>query len=154
MKSVKLRDLHQGDRTAVISMLGDSEVMRFLGPRRALSKEEADSWFNSALDSPSRFVIADARSDEFIGFCGIKEIDGVLDFGYFIRADFWGNGIAVKACELAVGKLATEIDLEAVQVFIAEDNVASIRVAEKLGWQVLRSATKDGKYGRYYRITM
>lgn len=104
--------------------------------------------------NPSRFVIADVNSDEFIGFCGIKEMNGVVDFGYFIRAEFWGKGIAAKACELVVEKLATEVDWETVQVFIAEDNVASMRVAEKLGWQVVNSATQDGEYGRYYRVTI
>jgi ribosomal-protein-alanine N-acetyltransferase len=154
MNLVKLRDLHEQDRAAVMSMLRDSQVMRFLGPRRALSEDEAGLWFKSELDNPSRFVIADVESDEFIGFCGIKEIGDVLDFGYFIRSEFWGNGIATKASKLAVEKLSTEIDMDTVQVFIAEDNVASKRVAEKLGWKALRSATKDGVYGRYHRITM
>lgn len=154
MNSVKLRALQQKDRAAVISMLGDSRVMRFLGPRRSLTEDEADSWFRSALDNPSRFVIAQADTDELIGFCGIKEINGVLDFGYFIRSEFWGKGIATRACQLAVEKLATEVDLEVVQVFIAEDNVASQKVAEKLGWQVKQVGYKDGEHGRYYRITM
>lgn len=135
-------------------MLTDPDVMRFLGPRRALSKDEAEDWFESTLDKPSRFVIADSASDEFIGFCGVKEIDGILDFGYFIRSEFWGNGIAAKACALAVEKLAPEIDLDAVHVFIAEDNKASKRVAEKLGWPAVRTTTKAGERGRYYRITM
>jgi RimJ/RimL family protein N-acetyltransferase len=154
MNSVELRDLKHKDRAAVVLMLRDFKVMRFLGPRRALTESEADSWFKSALDSPSRLVIADAHTDEFIGFCGIKDIDSVLDFGYFIRSEFWGKGIAAKACELAIQKLAPETNFEKVQVFIAEDNVASKRVAEKLGWQVMQSASKDGEYGRYYRITM
>lgn len=154
MNSVKLRALQQKDRAAVISMLGDSEVMRFLGPRRPLTEDEANSWFRSALDNPSRFVIAHADTEEFIGFCGIKEINGVLDFGYFIRSEFWGKGIATRACQLAVEKLATKMDLEAVQVFIAEDNVASQKVAEKLGWQVKQVGYKDGEHGRYYRITL
>lgn len=153
MGSVTLRGLQQKDRAAVISMLGDSEVMRFLGPRRPLMEDEAASWFRSALASPSRFVIAQADTDEFIGFCGIKEINGVLDFGYFIRSEFWGKGIATKACQLAVEKLATKMDLAAVQVFIAEDNVASQKVADKLGWQVKQVGSKDGESGRYYRIT-
>ncbi|MFL1456003.1 GNAT family N-acetyltransferase [Marinobacter sp. GN3S48] len=154
MSSVKLRALQQKDKAAVVSMLGDSEVMRFLGPRRPLTEDEANSWFRNALDNPSRFVIAQADTDEFIGFCGIKEINGVLDFGYFIRSEFWGKGVAAKACQLAVEKLATEMDLEAVQVFIAEDNVASQKVAEKLGWQVKQVGYKDGEHGRYYRITL
>lgn len=153
MSSVKLRALQQNDREAVVSMLGDSRVMRFLGPRRPLTADEAHSWFRSALDNPSRFVIAQADTDEFIGFCGIKEINGELDFGYFIRSEFWGKGIATRACQLAVEKLATEMDLEAVQVFIAEDNVASQKVAEKLGWQLKQVGYKDGEHGRYYRIT-
>lgn len=135
-------------------MLQDPEVMRFLGPRRALTEDEADSWFENALVNPTRFVIAESDTDEFIGFCGIKKIDGVFDFGYFIRSELWGNSIAVKACELAVERLSKEIDLEAAQVFIADDNLASKRVAQKLGWQATHSGSKDGEYGRYYRITM
>lgn len=135
-------------------MLQDPQVMRFLGPRRALAEDEADAWFKNALANPARLAVAEADTDEFIGFCGIKQIDGVLDFGYFIRSEFWGNGIATKACELAVERLSCEIDLSTVQVFIADDNLASQRVAQKLGWQAKHNGTKDGEYGRYYRITM
>src|SRR5690554_4837471 len=154
MISVKLRDLHHQDKEAVIAMLRDPQVMEFLGPRRALTEDEADSWFETALANPARFVVAKADTDEFIGFCGIKQIDGVPDFGYFIRSEFWGNGITATACELAVERLSSEIDLETVQVFIADDNLASQRVAQKLGWQAIYSGSKDGEYGQYYRITM
>ena len=154
MIPVKLRELHYQDKASVLAMLRDPQVMRFLGPRRALTEDEASSWFETALANPSRFAIAEADTDEFIGFCGIKQIDGVFDFGYFIRSEFWGNGIATKACKLAVEKLSDEIDLETAQVFIADENVASKRVAEKLGWQATNSGPKDGEHGRYYRITM
>ncbi|MCC4263057.1 GNAT family N-acetyltransferase [Oceanimonas baumannii] len=154
MISVKLRNLRHQDKEAVIAMLGDPQVMRFLGPRRALTEGEADAWFGNALVNPDRFAIADAESDEFIGFCGVKQIDGVLDFGYFIRSEFWGNGIAAKACELAVERLSSEIDLETVQVFIADDNVASQKVAQKLGWQATYNDSNDGYDGRYYRVTL
>lgn len=154
MIAVKLRELHHQDKAAVVAMLRDPKVMGFLGPRRALTEDEADSWFESALANPTRFAVAEADTDEFIGFCGIKQIDGVFDFGYFIRSEFWGNGIAARACKLAVEKLSAEIDLETVQVFIADENVASKRVAEKLGWQATHSGPKDGEHGRHYRITM
>jgi len=154
MISVKLRYLRHQDKEAVIAMLVDPEVMRFLGPRRALTEDEADSWFKSALANSTRFTVANADTDEFIGFCGVKQIDGVPDFGYFLRSEFWGNGIAAKACELAVERLSSEIDLENVRVFIADDNLASQRVAQKLGWKATHNATKDGEFGRYYRITM
>lgn len=154
MIAVKLRDLHHRDKAAVVGMLRDPKVMRFLGPRRALTEDEAGSWFESELAHPARFAVAEADTDEFIGFCGIKQIDDVLDFGYFIRSELWGNGIAARACEMAVEKLAADVDLETVQVFIADENVASKRVAEKLGWQATHSESKNGEHGRYYRITM
>lgn len=154
MVSVKLRNLHQRDKVAVMAMLRDSAVMRFLGPRRALTEDEAHSWFDSTLSNPDRFVIASSGTDEFIGFCGIKEIEGGLDFGYFIRSEFWGQGIAARACELAVEKLSPEIDLSAVQVFIADANEGSKRVAHKMGWQAIHAGSKDGEHGQYYRITM
>ena len=71
MTAVKLRELLHQDKVAVVAMLRDPEVMRFLGPRRALTEDEAGSWFESALAHPSRFVVAEAETDEFIGFCGI-----------------------------------------------------------------------------------
>ncbi|MEQ3693874.1 MAG: GNAT family N-acetyltransferase [Thalassolituus sp.] len=154
MISVKLRDLHHQDKAAVIAMLRDPQVMSFLGPRRALTENEAHLWFESALANPARFAVAEADTDEFIGFCGIKQIDGVPDFGYFIRSEFWGNGIAARACELAVERLSSEVDFETVQVFIADDNLASQRVVQKLGWQGTHSGSKDGEYGQYYRITV
>ena len=49
---------------------------------------------------------------------------------------------------MAVEKLSAEIDLDTVQVFIADENVASKRVAEKLGWQAKQSGSKDGEPGR------
>lgn len=154
MIPVKLRGLRGQDKAAVIAMLRDPRVMRFLGPRRALTENEANSWFEAALDNPSRFAIAESNTDEFIGFCGVNEIEGILDFGYFIRSEFWGNGIAARASELAVERLSSEIDLAATQVFIADENVASKRVAQKLGWKVMHSGSKNGEHGGYYRITV
>ncbi|WP_085730060.1 MULTISPECIES: GNAT family N-acetyltransferase [unclassified Pseudomonas] len=154
MISVKLRDLYDEDRAAVIAMLRDPKVMKFLGPHRALTESEAESWFRDALANRSRLTIARTDTDEFIGFCGIKQVDGVLDFGYFISSEFWGNGIAVLACKLAVKKLATEINLNDVQVFIAEDNIASQKVVRKLGWPAIGAGVKNGEHGQYYRITI
>jgi [ribosomal protein S5]-alanine N-acetyltransferase len=72
MIRVRLRDLPQKDKMAFISMLQDPEVMRFLGPRSALTEDEANSWFENTLANPARFAVAESETEEFIGFCGIK----------------------------------------------------------------------------------
>lgn len=99
-------------------------------------------------------MIAAVKNDEFIGFCGIKEIDRVQDFGYFLRQEYWGKGIATEACRLAVNKIYSQFDMSTVEVFIADGNVASRRVAEKLGWTIQKNGYKNGEHGSYYQISM
>lgn len=135
-------------------MLSDPNVMRFLGPGRSLTKNEANEWFNDAFERPSRYVIASVDCDVFIGFCGIKEMNGVFDFGYFISSAYWGKGIATKACQLAISQLASQFDLNNVQIFIANENIASKRVADKLGWHVTKRGKKNNKQGSYYKMIM
>ncbi|WP_331421706.1 GNAT family N-acetyltransferase [Vibrio owensii] len=75
-----------------------------------------------------------------------------LDFGYFIRHKFWGQGLAVLMCKLAIFKLAQTIDLTQVKVFIASDNVGSQKVAHKLGWQIKSAAKNEFESGHLYQI--
>ena len=92
MHRIKLRKIRESDRQDVYDLLTDPCVMRFIGPRRALSRQEADAWFELEMKSPSRYGVAIKATDELIGFCGVKAIDGVQDFGYFLRKKFWGHG--------------------------------------------------------------
>lgn len=152
MSSVKIRCPEERDRTLALEMLRDAEVMRFLGPHRPLTQTEAMDWFDDALHKPSRFAIADAKTDEFIGFCGLKKINDIWDFGYFLRSEFWGRGIATEACRIVIERLSTQADFSNTQVFIADDNKASKRVAEKLGWNRRQSGYNNGEFGHFYLI--
>ena len=145
MNRVLLRNLQTTDKEAVFDILQNQEVMCFLGPRRALTNEEALDWFSAELKHPSRFAVALKDNGELIGFCGVKRIDGVLDFGYFFRHAFWGNGYATEACELVIPLLAREMDLQKLEVFIAKENKASLAVASKLGWKRLPETTKNNR---------
>lgn len=153
MIEIKLRELKPKDEALVIEMLGDANVMQFIGPRRPLGKEEAKQWFIDTLADPSRFVIAAVKNDEFIGFCGVKEIDGVQDFGYFLRQKYWGKGVVTEACRLAVHQIKDQLDVREFEVFIADDNVASRRVAEKLGWAIQKNGYKNDEHGSYYQVS-
>ncbi len=153
MDSFVIRYIKIDDKEYVVEMLQDPDVMRYIGPRRALNEQEALKWFSEELDLRSRFAIALKSSDELIGFCGVKEIDGVLDFGYFLRKRFWGQGYATNICERVLEMIRSDIDLETLQVFIAKENKASLAVARKLSWKRLREMVKDNEKGYLYRLT-
>ncbi|WP_413231744.1 GNAT family N-acetyltransferase [Marinobacter sp.] len=120
------------------------------GPR---SDVETADWFREALERPSRYAVALADSDELVGFCGVKRLNGMLDFGYFLRRRFWGRGLAKEACRLVLAKLAEDLALGDLEVFIAEANQASRRGAAKLGWQVVGPTQRAGEPGHRYRVT-
>ncbi len=53
--------------------------------------------------------------------------------GYWISKDFAGRGITPTAVALAIDYLFTEVGLHRVEIDIRPENVASLRVVEKLG---------------------
>ncbi len=147
-----LRSLKPSDHNAIFDLLTDPDVMAFLGPRRALEKTEAQQWFESELTSPSRYVVAIKETNELIGFCGLKVIDGIADFGYFFRKAFWGQGYAGESCLLVINRLSEHVDVSSLQVFIAEMNHASLAIAKKLNWLRLDKAVKNNEQGYYFQI--
>lgn len=149
---ISLRVLKRTDKDAVFDLLTNPEVMEFLGPKRALSTNEAQQWFEGEFALPSRYVVALKESDELIGFCGMKVIESVCDFGYFFRQKFWGKGYASESCVLVINKLNEQIDVTTLQVFIADQNKASLALAKKLNWLLISEAKKGSEQGCYFRI--
>lgn len=154
MSRITLRKIQERDRKNAYELLFDTSVMAFLGPKRSLSSDEAKEWVDSEIECPSRYAIALKDSDELIGFCGIKDINGVLDFGYFFRKKYWGKGYATEACKLALNTLSNEVDLNSIEIFIDSTNSASQAVAQKLGWSIIKKAKKNGQIGHLYAINM
>ncbi|MGF1705459.1 GNAT family N-acetyltransferase [Enterovibrio baiacu] len=141
------------DKRAIYEFLQDPVVMRFLGPRRPLTDEEASEWFELELNAATRHVFRTKDTNDLVGFCGIKVIDGVEDFAYFLLKAHWGKGYAVDMCRMVVAIMPASKDLESVQVFIANDNSASQAVARKLGWPRIRESVNQYEKGHLYRIS-
>jgi ribosomal-protein-alanine N-acetyltransferase len=154
MNRIKLRHLCDRDKEGVFDLLQNPKVMKHIGPRQPLTDDEVSDWINSELASPSRFVVAFTASDEIIGFCGVKEIDGILDFGYFLREVYWNQGYATEACRMALLKLSATINITEIEIFIALNNYASRSVATKLNWIKLSTVKKNGEEGHFYAVTM
>lgn len=82
-----------------------------------------------------------AASSYFIGDCGLtwQRIDGVeeLEIGYHVRPELQGQGLATEAAQ-ASRDLAISLGHRRLISIIHPDNIASRRVAEKVGMQVDR----------------
>ena len=82
------------------------------------------------------FAITDAKSGLILGGCSLSHIHPVYhlcNLGYWVRSSRHGQGIAGQATLLAARYAFEKVGLVRVEIVIAPGNVASIRVAEKVG---------------------
>ncbi len=94
------------------------------------------------------FVIVDTTTDKIIGYTDIKSIDWNIpkaEIGYFIDKDYEGKGISTKAAENIVGYCFEILQLHKVFLRTHESNIASRRIAEKLGFIVEGNIRSDYK---------
>jgi RimJ/RimL family protein N-acetyltransferase len=133
-----------GDRTA-------------LPPGSPGAVADVDGWLTEAVHQRRlggggvHLAIVEAASGEIVGSIGLRDTDwdaGRSEIGYGVRARRRGRGYATAAVH-AVGRWAlTDGGMRRVQLHVRLDNVASLRVAEKAGYQwegTLRMADWDGK---------
>ncbi|HVF44658.1 MAG TPA: GNAT family N-acetyltransferase [Pyrinomonadaceae bacterium] len=134
-----LRMFRESDTDAYAEMLGDAEVMRFLGGK-VMSRQEA--WRNMAmvlghwqLRGYGFWAVEERASGELVGRVGCWRPEGWpgLEVGWTLRRAYWGRGYATEAARASVAYAFTTLGQTRVISLIDPNNANSIRVAERLG---------------------
>lgn len=88
-------------------------------------------WRGILADSKviKRTILVEA---EVVGYIVCYEQSGKMLLGYWLGRDFWGHGIASRA----VADFVASISARPLQAYVAKQNLASMRVLEKAGFQV------------------
>ena len=141
-----LRAFRAGDLDAHAATLGDEETMRYIGGT-PVGRE--DSWRRLLLGVGSWALLgmgpwaverqADGR---MIGHCGFFQFNremspsivGEPEMGWIFDRSVHGPGIAFEACRAALDWAEREIGAGSYPAIIDLENVASIRLAERLGF--------------------
>ena len=101
-----------------------------------------------------RWAVVHKQDARFIGFCGLKYLpkENEVDLGYrFIKA-YWGMGLASESGKAALDYGFNELGLKRIVASALTDNVASIRVMEKLGMTFEKNFEEDGEKAVKYVI--
>lgn len=103
------------------------------------TKEELE-WMNTVYNSQPGFGLWGTiykETDEFIGRCGLLQwtIDNQLEveLTYMLAEKYWGQGLATEATQAIMQYGFEELKLPRMICCIDAENLASIKVAEKLG---------------------
>lgn len=135
--------MNPADLDAMARLLGDPEVMAYYP--RPRSRDEAASWIrwnedNYARDGFGLWLLQD-EDGNFVGDCGLtwQTVDGVedLEVGYHVLPARQGQGLATEAAA-ACRDFARSRGVRRIIAVTHPDNVASQRVAEKVGLSLER----------------
>lgn len=139
-----LRSFRPEDAEAFAAINADPLVTRFVGG--PMSREASDALLARFVAEGEMARWAVERDGELLGFCGLGThpvAPDEVEIGWRLASRVWGQGIATEAAtavrDLAFGRFG----LDHLVAVIHPDNVASIRVAEKIGMAYGRDAT-DG----------
>jgi len=101
--------------------------------------------------SALRWGIMLNENKAFIGAVGFNSIASCSELAYHQQPRYWGNGFMLEACNAAISwVMSREIGGTSIEAFIEPENIASVRLVERLGFTRM-DGTKDG--GDRYVLT-
>lgn len=138
-----LRPPQQADFEGYAELLGDEEAARHIGgcaPRAAAWRrflQQPGAW---AIQGFGMFSVLDKSSGQWLGQCGPWRPEGWPgnEIGWAFRRAAWGHGYATEATRAAIGWAVAELRWERMVHCIAPANLASQRLAQRLGSSLLR----------------
>jgi len=156
-KRLVLRHLEPNDLQSLFALYSDPDVRRYF-PEGTLTLEETRDelqWFlNGHPHHPQLGLWATILKDNnrFIGRCGLLPwtIDGKreVEVAYLIDKAVWGQGLGTEAARAVLEYGFAELHLPRLICLIEQENVASVRVAEKIG-MIFEKEGRD-EHGRFH----
>jgi ribosomal-protein-alanine N-acetyltransferase len=153
-----LRPMLATDLDALYLIFTDPKVMASFGVE-LFNREQMQAWLQRNLDHQSHFgyglfsvILKEERI--LIGDCGLENMDldgqAVVELGYDFRSAYWNRGYATEAASAVRDYAFDVLRLPKLVSLIRAGNLASKRVAEKVGMQFVEEFTRyEMRYWKY-----
>ena len=137
-----LRHLEPDDLDALFALYRDPEIRRYFpdGTRtRDQTREELEWFLNSHPKFPELglWATVEKRGGALLGRCGLLpwEIDGrsEVELAFLIDKTRWSEGFATEASHAIIEHAHIALHIQRLICLIMPGNVASVRVAQKVG---------------------
>src|SRR5215210_381488 len=135
-----LRQMEMGDVDDLMGIFSDPVAMRYYPGTK--SRQDAEEWVRRVQECYrdhgfGLWVAVLEDSGAFAGQCGltVQEVEGKneVEIGYLLLRKFWGRGLATEAARAARDHGFHMPGRERLVSLIDPGNLASRRVAEKIG---------------------
>ncbi len=153
-----LRRMGMSDVDDLMGIFSDPEAMSYYPGTK--SRSEAEAWVRNQLDryrdhGIGLWAAILKDSGEFAGQCGLtmQEVEGreEVEIGYLFLRKYWNRGLATEAAQ-ACRDHGFALGYDRLVSLIDPGNLASLRVAEKVGMTLEKEVEKWGKRICVYSI--
>ena len=150
---LRLSRLSYDDAEFILALLNEPSFQQYIGDKGVRSLDDACAWLrNVPLAHYERFGfglyrVSDINGDGSAGICGLVKRDEFPepDLGFAFLKAYWANGYAVESSRAVLAEARDRFDLGRILAMADEENVASTRVLEKLGFRYERRVTMPGE---------
>lgn len=139
---LRLRPCQSADVDALHTLWRNPDVRRYLLDDREISREEAKAFVDDFLQAAEShglglWMVELPRGSTHVGFAALRQIENTphVEIYYGLAPAHWGSGYATEAAQALLGYGFGMLGLERIWARTDTPNVASMRVAERLGMQ-------------------
>ena len=154
---IYLRALEPDDYKTSIKWRNDDEIWGMVGgPKYFVSEAYEKKWVEDTIFNSRDIKLAICLKDTntYIGNVYATDIDMITrscTTGVLIgERDYWNQGYASEAYKLLLDYVFKERNINRVQAYVLESNVASLKMHQKVGYKIegtlRQSLYKNGKY--------
>lgn len=155
-----LRRFTEDDAVLLLKLNNDPEVLKYLHEPVLESEEKAKEIIRDIIlpqyaFNLGRWAIHKKDDHQFVGWCGLKfrsELDEI-DLGYRFLKSAWGNGYATETASRTLDHGFNSLHLNIITGRAHIENIASIKVLEKIGMKFVNEEVVDNCPVRTYTAT-
>lgn len=153
-----LREMTEEDAENAYLLNLDPEVVQYTGDGPFESVEVAREFLKNYQDykkyGMGRWAVVHKETGEYLGWCGLKYFadKNEVDVGYRLQKKYWGHGYATESATACIEYGFNKLRLTRIVGNVMKENLASIRVLEKLGMTLLKESPCGGEEGLVYEV--
>lgn len=142
--NTRVREITVADLPELYELYDDDVIRKFVEPLYDYGEEKkfTENYIENVygLYGYGYWLVFDKESGRLAGRAGVsvRNIDGeeCNEIGYVFGRDFRGRGYALEVCRAIVEYAFSELDIRKLHIITEPNNLASIRLGEKLGFTI------------------
>lgn len=145
-----LRQFTEADAALILELNSDPEIVKYVHEPTLKTIEHAQDILNNIIlpqyqNNLGRWAIHTKHNMDFIGWCGLKYLPepDEVDLGYRLMQKAWGHGYATEAAQASLEHGFNELNLKLITGRAHIENLASIKVLEKIGMDFISEGIVD-----------